>query len=288
MFPRIIFTEAGKRMKNELQEQQKTELFQQSLKKKIPSNHAAKLNPENHLLNSATILMTNEDKFCSEIVESQKKITGLLKVKGKEEKLSYIKENLMPNLKNVYLPKFVEKKLQDSVDSITCNYAPSKNSGNSRINNADLFNESLKMVQTFESKLMKIYDKYQTFQLQEEKIKEELQDKLNKKYNSDKRRQFVDSKKMLKEFYCNHKEEINIMEKVSGENDRKKSRILKIHETKYQDFWKKISFPDKKERRVTIKTEFDYLDYKNVVNNRLAAKNNFLKKLSKSINYNIN
>ena len=294
--PRITLTELGRKMKAELEEDKKIEKLSISSKKKQVSNHTPTpyINPSQNPLTSATILMTNDDRFCNDVMESHRKINKLIKLKGKDEKLKFIKQNLMPNLQKVDLPKFFEKKLQDSADLLSSSYYQSKTAGGSKSRNhknssmrmrteEDMFNESLKMVQTFESKLMKIYDKYETFKLQEEKIKSDLQAKITRKINSDTNRQFVDSKKVLQEFYNNHSEEINIMQRVSGEEERRKKRIIKLHMLKYEDFWKKVKFPEKKENNAKNTKEFDFMDYRRVLGKRLSTKAAFQEKIRREL-----
>jgi len=216
MFPRVIMTELGRRMKTELEDERKTFSLYKS-----PHNingSSPYIQSSDQKLDSAKILMTNDDNSCHEVLDSKRKISLLTKIKGKEEKIKYLKQTFMPNLQNVTLPKFFERKLEDSAEMLTSYYCSSnfkkktrnksnkKNHNWSEMSNEEgMFNESLKVVQTFENKIIKIYDKYETFKLQEEKLKEEIKTKMEKKLNSNKNRQFIDSKKVLQEFYNSHK-----------------------------------------------------------------------------------
>ena len=153
------------------------------------------------------------------------------------------------------------------------------------MNEEELFNESLKMVQTFESKILKIYDKYETFKNQEQKIQAEIKAKMEKKLNSNKNRQFIDSRKALASFYNDHKEEIDIMGKVSGEEDRRKDRIMRLHFSKYEEFWKKSSFPESKKNKK--EGEYDFMKYRDVMSKRLTTRSKMMKSMNRSNNYDV-
>jgi len=76
------------------------------------------------------------------------------------------------------------------------------------------------------------------------------------------------------------------MEKVSGEDERLKRRIKKIHCTKYEEFWRKVNFPEKTERKKT-QNDFDFMNYRSVVNKRLSTQAQLMKHINRSNNYNI-
>ena len=296
MFPRIIMTDLGRRMKTELEDEHKVHtLYHSPQKKTSPQQNTPYLNPTK---DCTKILQTSDDTFYNEVLTSKRKISGLMKLKSKDQKIKYLKQTLMPNLQNIALPKFFEKKLEDSAEMLTHflpSRSPRKISGNSpmkrsirnfsQMNEEELFNESLKMVQTFESKILKIYDKYETFKNQEQKIQAEIKAKMEKKLNSNKNRQFIDSRKALASFYNDHKEEIDIMGKVSGEEDRRKDRIMRLHFSKYEEFWKKSSFPESKKNKK--EGEYDFMKYRDVMSKRLTTRSKMMKSMNRSNNYDV-
>ena len=109
--PRITLTELGRKMKAELEEDKKIEKLSISSKKKQVSNHTPTpyINPSQNPLAFATILMTNDDRFCNDLMESHRIINKLIKLKGKDEKLKFFKQNLMPNLQKVELAQVLRR-----------------------------------------------------------------------------------------------------------------------------------------------------------------------------------
>lgn len=285
-------------MKTELEDAHKVNsIYHSPQKKTSPQQNTPYLN--NHPKDSAKILQTSDDTFYNEVLTSKRKISGLMKLKSKAQKIQYLKQTLMPNLQNIALPKFFEKKLEDSAEMLTHFFpsrSPRKISGNSpmmksmrnssQMNEEELFNESLKLVQTFESKIMKIYDKYETFKTQEQKIQGEIKAKMEKKINSNKNRQFIDSRKALESFYNDHKEEIDIMGKVSGEEERRKHRIMRLHFTKYEEFWKKVRFPESSENKKQT-GDYDFMKYRDVMSKRLTTRSKMMKNMNRSNNYDV-
>ena len=73
------------------------------------------------------------------------------------------------------------------------------------------------------------------------------------------------------------------MGKVSGEEDRRKHRIMRLHFEKYEEFWKKVSFPESKKNKKG--EEYDFMKYRNVMSKRLTTRSKMMKSMNRSNNY---